>query len=101
MLKDFCPVGMVASLLRPPDGAFTFMQYTTITKVNGLHCEVDVYRNHEFWHTYEFHLDRLFIIHGENILTHISWKVWGSETNIQEIHNSILKHLLFKCHGNG
>jgi hypothetical protein len=77
------------------------MQYTTITKVNGLHCEVDVYRNLEFWHTYEFHLDRLFIIHGENILTHISWKVWGSETNIQEIHNSILKHLLFKCHGNG
>lgn len=96
MLKDFCPVGMVASLLRLPDGAFAFMKYTTQTKINNHICEVDVYQDHEFWFTYEFHFDQLFLTQGENILTHISFKNWETLENIEEIHNTIIKHLISK-----
>jgi hypothetical protein len=98
MLKDIHPFGMVASLLRQPIGVFYFMQntYTTQTTVNKNICTIAVYMNHKWWHDYEFHTDDLYMIKGRNIIIDIACKNWGTPENIQEIHNSILKHLLSK-----
>jgi hypothetical protein len=77
---------------------FYFMQntYTTQTTVDKNICTIAVYMNHKWWHDYEFHTDDLYMIKGRNIIIDISCKNWGTLENIQEIHNSILKHLLSK-----
>lgn len=75
--------------------------YTTQTKVDKNHCIIEVYKDHEWWHTYDFHLDKLYYdSQGRNILTDIADKHWGTPENIDEINNSILKHLLSQWHGN-
>jgi hypothetical protein len=98
MLNDIYPFGMVGSLLRHPIGVFLFMKtiYTTQTTVDKNHCIIEVYMNHEWWHTYDFHLDDLYLIKGRNILIDIACKNWGIPENIEEIHNAIIKHLLSK-----
>ena len=75
------------------------MKFTTITKIRNNHCQVDVFQNHEFWHTYDFHLDRLYYVDNRNIFDHLSGKLWGTEDNIIEIQNAVFKHLL--SYGNG
>jgi hypothetical protein len=70
--------------------------YTTKTTVDKNHCIIEVYMNHEWWHTYDFHLDDLYLIKGRNILIDIACKNWGTPQNIEEIHNAIIKHLLSK-----
>lgn len=71
--------------------------YTTQTRVDKNHCIIDVYRNHECWFTYDFHLEQLYLdSEGTNIFTQIAWKNWGTSENIKEIHNSIVKYLLYK-----
>jgi hypothetical protein len=71
--------------------------YTTQTRVSQNICTIAVYMNHTWWHDYEFHLDDLYFdSEGRNILTQIAWKNWGTDANIHEIHNSIIKHLMSK-----
>ena len=97
MLKDIYPFGMVASLLRQPIGVFYFMKtiYTTQTRVEGKHCIIEIYKDLEWWHTYDFHLNLLFYDRfGNNIYNQLGYKWWGTTENIAEIHNAIMKHLL-------
>jgi hypothetical protein len=75
------------------------MKYTTQTRVEGKHCIIEVYRDHEWWLTYDFHLDLLFYdSFGNNIYNQLSYKWWGETENIAEIHNAIMKHLLANNH---
>jgi hypothetical protein len=78
---------------------FYFMQqeYTTQTTVDKKHCIIEVYKDHELWLTYDFHLNLLFYdSFGINIYNQLSYKCWGTTQNIAEIHNAIMKHLLSK-----
>ena len=71
--------------------------YTTQTQVQKNFCIIQIYRDHEWVATYDFHLDRLFYdSQCVNIYTHLSYKRWGTTENIAEIHNAIIKHLLSK-----
>lgn len=71
--------------------------YTTQTRVEGKHCIIEVYKDHEWWLTYDFHLDLLFYdSFGNNIYNQLSYKWWGTTENIAEIHNAIMKNLLSK-----
>jgi hypothetical protein len=100
MLNDFYPIRIVAPQLHYFDGVFYFMKnaYTTKTTVDKNHCIIEVYMNHEWWHTYDFHLDDLYLIKGRNILIDIACKNWGIPENIEEIHNAIIKHFLSNSH---
>jgi hypothetical protein len=100
MLNDIYPFGMVGSLLRHPIGVFLFMItiYKTHTTVLKDFCVIDIYRDHECWFTYDFHLDELYFINGRNIFTELQDKRWGTPENIEEIHNAIMKHLLANNH---
>ena len=97
--KDVYPVGLVALSLHHLDGVFYFMKYTTQTRVEKNYCIIEVYRDHEWWLTYDFHLDKLYYDNqGRNIYSDLECKHWGTPENIQEIDNSILKNLLSRNH---
>jgi hypothetical protein len=98
MLNDFYPIRIVAPQLHYFDGVFYFMKntYTTKTRVDKNHCVIEVYINHEWWHTYDFHLDQLYFISGRNIFSDLGDKVWGTPSNLHEIYNEVIKHLLSK-----
>lgn len=72
------------------------MQYTTKTTVIKGVCLIGVYRNREFWHVYEFTLDRYVINNDMTFLDHIKTKNWGTDENIKEICTAILPHVLPK-----
>jgi hypothetical protein len=75
------------------------MKYTTQTRVDKNYCVIEVYRNHEWWHTYDFHLDKLYYdSQGRNIFSDIECKHWGTPENVLEINNEILKYLLALNH---
>lgn len=80
---------MAAPLLHHSDGVFYFMQYTTKTKVVKDVCLINVYRNTEFWHVYEFGLEQYQITEDRTFLDHISYKVWGTKQNLDEIAMAI------------
>jgi hypothetical protein len=100
MLNDFYPIRIVAPQLHYFDGVFYFMKtiYKTHTTVLKDFCVIDIYRDHECWFTYDFHLDELYFINGRNIFTELQDKRWGTPENIEEIHNAITKHLLANNH---
>jgi hypothetical protein len=99
MLNDFYPIRIVAPQLHYFDGVFYFMKYTTQTRVEKNYCIIEVYRDHEWWLTYDFHLDKLYYDNqGRNIYSDLECKHWGTPENIQEIDNSILKNLLSRNH---
>ena len=101
MLNDFYPIRIVAPQLHYFDGVFYFMKiiYTTQTRVEKNYCIIEVYKDHEWWMTYDFHLDKLYYDNqGRNIYADLECKHWGTPENIQEIDNSILKNLLSRNH---
>ena len=75
-------------------GLFYFMKYTTKTKVVKGVCLIGVYRNREFWHLYEFSLERYKLNNDATFLDHIKEKSWGTDENVKEICIAILPHLL-------
>lgn len=72
--------------------------FKTETTVDKNHCVIEVYMNQEWWHTYDFLLQDLYLKKGRNIFTDLKCKNWGIPENIEEIHNAIIKHLLSKNH---
>ena len=74
--------------------------FITQTRVEQNYCIIEIYKDHEWWLTYDFHLDKLYCDKdGRNILSDIICKNWGTPVNIVEINNSILQNLLSRNHG--
>lgn len=73
--------------------------FTTQTRVEQNYCIIEIYKDHQWLTTYDFHLDKLYYDkQGRNILSDIECKHWGTRANILEINNSILQNLLSRNH---
>jgi hypothetical protein len=58
--------------------------YTTKTKIENDFAIVKVYKNNEYWHTYEFPLKINY-----DFTNHIMLKVWGNVGVLNEIKNAL------------
>lgn len=60
------------------------MIYTTKTKLKNNYVVISVFRNLEFWHEYDFRVEKI-----DYFLKHISYKRWGTIQNLEEIKNCV------------
>jgi hypothetical protein len=58
MLQDFYPVGLVCNATATNLMGFFYFMYTTQTKIKNGFAVVKVYENKEYWHTYEFPIQK-------------------------------------------
>ncbi len=56
------------------------MKFKTKTTVKNNFVVIDVFQDNEFWHTYDFRIEKI-----EQFLKQISQKQWGTVENLQEI----------------
>jgi len=73
----------VYSYYRKSDGFFYAMKFKTKTTVKNNFVVIDVFQDNEFWHTYDFRIEKI-----EQFLKQISQKQWGTVENLQEIKTS-------------
>jgi hypothetical protein len=59
------------------------MKFKTKTTVKNNFVVIDVFQDNEFWHTYDFSIEKI-----EQFLKQISQKQWGTVENLQEIKTS-------------
>jgi hypothetical protein len=59
------------------------MKFKTKTTVKNNFVVIDVFQDNEFWHTYDFRIEKI-----EQFLKQISQKQWGTVENLQEIKTS-------------
>ena len=66
------------------------MEYHIKHKFENDYCIIDVYRDNQFWFTYDFHL-MSGIREGENfsMLDHIKYKNWGHAEGIDEMWHEV------------
>ncbi len=64
-------------------GFFYAMKFKTKTTVKNNFVVIDVFQDNEFWHTYDFRIEKI-----EQFLKQISQKQWGTVENLQEIKTS-------------
>jgi hypothetical protein len=60
------------------------MNFKTKTTVKNNYVVIDVFQENEFWHTYDFEIEKI-----EQFLKQISHKKWGTIDNLQEIKISV------------
>lgn len=61
-------------------GFFYAMKFKTKTTVKNNFVVIDVFQDNEFWHTYDFRIEKI-----EQFLKQISHKRWGTVENLLEI----------------
>jgi len=64
-------------------GFFYEMNFKTKTTVKNNFVVIDVFQDNEFWHTYDFRIEKI-----EQFLKQISHKRWGTVENLLEIKTS-------------